>query len=95
MTLRALAEHGAQGSLRLGFIAASRHRSRCGQAPRFTQGIKATSRFVDKSARNDLHPTMKPVALVERAIRNLSKSRDVCWIHSGARSWGWLPTTAT
>jgi DNA modification methylase len=33
--------------------------------------------FIDKSARNDLHPTMKPVALVERAIRNSSKSRDV------------------
>jgi DNA modification methylase len=32
--------------------------------------------FVDKPARNDLHPTMKPVALVERAIRNSSKSRD-------------------
>ena len=30
--------------------------------------------FVDKPARNDLHPTMKPVALVERAIRNSSKS---------------------
>jgi DNA modification methylase len=26
---------------------------------------------------NDLHPTMKPVALVERAIRNSSKSRDI------------------
>ena len=33
--------------------------------------------FVDKPGRNDLHPTMKPVALVERAIRNSSKSRDV------------------
>ena len=33
--------------------------------------------FVDKPARNDLHPTMKPVALIERAIRNSSKSRDV------------------
>ena len=33
--------------------------------------------FVDKPIRNDLHPTMKPVALVERAIRNSSKSRDV------------------
>ena len=32
--------------------------------------------FVDKPIRNDLHPTMKPVALVERAIRNSSKSRD-------------------
>jgi DNA modification methylase len=31
----------------------------------------------DKPARNDLHPTMKPVALVERAIRNSSKTRDV------------------
>jgi DNA modification methylase len=29
-----------------------------------------------KPVRNDLHPTMKPVALVERAIRNSSKSRD-------------------
>jgi DNA modification methylase len=33
--------------------------------------------FFDKPARNDLHPTMKPVALVERAIRNSSKTRDV------------------
>jgi DNA modification methylase len=33
--------------------------------------------FVDKPSRNDLHPTMKPVALVERAIRNSSKSRDL------------------
>jgi len=32
--------------------------------------------FVDKPARNDLHPTMKPVALVERAIRNSSKTDD-------------------
>ena len=31
----------------------------------------------DKPSRNDLHPTMKPVMLVERAIRNSSKSRDV------------------
>ena len=31
----------------------------------------------DKPHKNDLHPTMKPVALVERAIRNSSKSRDV------------------
>ena len=30
----------------------------------------------DKPARNDLHPTMKPMALVERAIRNSSKPRD-------------------
>jgi DNA modification methylase len=33
--------------------------------------------FIDKPARNDLHPTMKPVALVERAVRNSSKSRDI------------------
>jgi DNA modification methylase len=32
--------------------------------------------FIDKPAKNDLHPTMKPVELVERAIRNSSKSRD-------------------
>ena len=31
----------------------------------------------DKPARNDLHPTMKPVALVERAIRNSSRHRDI------------------
>ena len=30
----------------------------------------------DKPRANDVHPTMKPVALVERAIRNSSKSRD-------------------
>ena len=33
--------------------------------------------FIDKPNKNDLHPTMKPVALVERAIRNSSKSRDI------------------
>ena len=33
--------------------------------------------FFDKPAKNDLHPTMKPVALVERAIRNSSKTRDI------------------
>ena len=33
--------------------------------------------FVDKPRKNDLHPTMKPVALVERAILNSSKSRDI------------------
>jgi DNA modification methylase len=32
--------------------------------------------FVKKPVANDLHPTMKPVELVERAIRNSSKSRD-------------------
>ena len=33
--------------------------------------------FYNKPRVNDLHPTMKPVELVERAIRNSSKSRDV------------------
>ena len=31
----------------------------------------------DRPRANDLHPTMKPIALVEQAIRNSSKSRDV------------------
>jgi DNA modification methylase len=29
-----------------------------------------------RPAKNDLHPTMKPIGLVERAIRNSSKTRD-------------------
>jgi len=33
--------------------------------------------FIDRPARSELHPTMKPVALVERAIRNSSKTRDL------------------
>ncbi len=32
--------------------------------------------FVKKPVVNDLHPTMKPVELVDRAIRNSSKGRD-------------------
>jgi len=32
---------------------------------------------ISKPVRNDLHPTMKPVELVERALRNSSKSRDI------------------
>ena len=32
--------------------------------------------FVNRVRTNDLHPTMKPVELVARAIRNSSKSRD-------------------
>jgi DNA modification methylase len=32
--------------------------------------------FINKPHVNDLHPTMKPVELVERAIRNSSKGRD-------------------
>ena len=33
--------------------------------------------FMNKPAKNDLHPTMKPVELVERAVRNSSKGRDI------------------
>ena len=33
--------------------------------------------LIDKPARNDLHPTMKPVALVERAVRNSSRTGDI------------------
>ncbi len=33
--------------------------------------------FVKKPSRNTLHPTMKPVELVERAIKNSSKSHDI------------------
>ena len=33
--------------------------------------------FIDKPHKNDIHPTMKPVELVERAVRNSSKSRDI------------------
>ena len=32
---------------------------------------------IKKPQKNDLHPTMKPVELVERAIRNSSKTRDL------------------
>jgi DNA modification methylase len=32
--------------------------------------------FIKKPASNDLHPTMKPVELVDRALRNSSKTRD-------------------
>lgn len=33
--------------------------------------------FVNKPAKNDLHPTMKPVELVERALHNSSKTKDI------------------
>jgi len=32
---------------------------------------------IKKPAKNDLHPTMKPVELVERAVRNSSKTKDL------------------
>jgi len=43
--------------------------------------------FVKKPVRNDLHPTMKPVELIERALKNSSKSRDIvldCFGGSGS-----------
>ena len=39
-------------------------------------GLKIRPLAAPAVARNDLHPTMKPGALVERAIRNSSKPRD-------------------
>ncbi len=33
--------------------------------------------FFNKLIKNDLHPTMKAVELVERAVRNSSKSKDI------------------
>lgn len=33
--------------------------------------------FFNKPLKNDLHPTMKPIELVERAIRNSSKNQDI------------------
>lgn len=33
--------------------------------------------FVNKPAVNDLHPTMKPVELVERAVLNSSRESDI------------------
>lgn len=33
--------------------------------------------FIDRPRKSELHPTMKPVALVERAIRNSSKTGDL------------------
>lgn len=43
--------------------------------------------FVNKPVSNDLHPTMKPVELVQRAVENSSKSRDIvldCFGGSGS-----------
>lgn len=33
--------------------------------------------FVNKPVKNDLHPTMKPVELAERALHNSSKTKDI------------------
>jgi ParB-like chromosome segregation protein Spo0J len=53
------------------------HRLLCGDATVLADVERVLGGQVDKPVRNDLHPTMKPVALVERAIRNSSKSRDI------------------
>ncbi|WNO10526.1 site-specific DNA-methyltransferase [Teredinibacter sp. KSP-S5-2] len=46
---------------------------------RFWCGVRNESDlwFVDKPVKNDIHPTMKPVVLFERAIKNSSKRRDI------------------
>ena len=43
---------------------------------------------IKKPQKNDLHPTMKPVELVERAVRNSSKTRDLVLDPLLARSLG-------
>jgi hypothetical protein len=43
--------------------------------------------FVDKPSKNDLHPTIKPIQLVERAIRNSSKSRDIARAQADVLDW--------
>lgn len=43
--------------------------------------------FVKKPSKNTLHPTMKPVELIERALKNSSKSHDIvldCFGGSGS-----------
>jgi hypothetical protein len=42
--------------------------------------------FVDKPARNDLHPTMKPVALVDGRSATPARAATSCWIPSAARA---------
>jgi DNA modification methylase len=39
--------------------------------------------FVKKPSKNTLHPTMKPVELIERVLKNSSKSRDIVLDCSG------------
>ena len=42
--------------------------------------------FFDKPHKNDLHPTMKPVALVERAIRIRPRAATSCSTRSADRA---------
>jgi DNA modification methylase len=58
-------------------------------ADRFWCGARDQSDIwhIDRAMNNKLHPTMKPVELVERAIKNSSKSRDIvldCFGGSGS-----------
>lgn len=48
-----------------------------GEVPWFGGRSQSDVWHFDKTLKNDLHPTMKPIALVERAIHNSSKSLDI------------------
>jgi DNA modification methylase len=49
----------------------------------------------DRPVRNDLHPMMKPIGLVERAIRNSSKTRDVIFDPFGGSGTTLMAAEAT
>ena len=62
-----------------------------GVKERHTNGVMTATKgdvwFFNKPTRNDLHPTMKPVELVERAIRNSSRPGELmldCFGGSGS-----------
>jgi DNA modification methylase len=59
-----------------------------GAAHQYYGGRKKFSTwFYDKPLKSDLHPTMKPVALLAEAINNSSKSEDIiidCFAGSGS-----------
>ena len=49
-----------------------------GKAHRWFGGRKKTTVIdEDRPVRNDVHPTMKPVALIERMLRNSARSGDL------------------
>lgn len=49
-----------------------------GEAHKFYGGAgETTTWFIDKSHKSDLHPTMKPLALMIKAISNSSKAEDI------------------
>jgi len=58
-----------------------------GQAPRWHGPTNERTVWEhDKPAKNELHPTMKPLALIERAIRNATEPRQLvvdCFLGSG------------